>query len=219
MSNSRAQSALPGNDEVLACAADEFARKGLAGARVDTIAQAAGINKATLYYRIGDKQALYEAVIERELGGMASRAEQAVATCSGPVAQLRAFIDAIAASLGCAAPILLREIASGGETMPDIAVDHMGRLVALLRGILTTGVSSGLFREVNPFIIHMMIVGGLNLYACNEPLRLRAATRNPDKVDADHFIPIEQAASAMHDYVVAALRPLDSTPDHKGLKV
>jgi len=35
---------------ILEAARDEFAEKGFAGARVDTIARRAGVNKATLYY-------------------------------------------------------------------------------------------------------------------------------------------------------------------------
>ncbi len=195
------------NDQLLAVAAEEFARKGLAGARVDAIAAAAGLNKATLYYRIGDKQALYEAVFERELGGLIRETEAAVGTAVGAKAQLRAFIGAVAASLGCAAPLLLREVADGGSGIPDHALDHMGKLVGLLRQILEAGAASGEFRPVNPFVIHMMIVGGLNLYAANAPIRERVAARHPQGVSAAHFITLEQAAGMMYDYILGALRP------------
>ena len=42
----------------------EFAREGLAGARVDAIAEAAGVNKALLYYYFHDKETLYGAILE-----------------------------------------------------------------------------------------------------------------------------------------------------------
>ena len=49
---------------ILAAAADAFAQAGLAGARTDAIAAAAGVNKAMLYYYFRSKQQLFEAVVE-----------------------------------------------------------------------------------------------------------------------------------------------------------
>ncbi|MCD6588326.1 MAG: helix-turn-helix transcriptional regulator, partial [Candidatus Fermentibacteraceae bacterium] len=51
-----------GEKSILDAAAEEFAEKGFSGARVDEIARRAGINKAMLYYRIGDKEELYRRV-------------------------------------------------------------------------------------------------------------------------------------------------------------
>ncbi len=50
---------------ILAAAEAEFAEKGPAGARVDEIAAAACINKRMLYAYFGNKEALYEAVLEQ----------------------------------------------------------------------------------------------------------------------------------------------------------
>jgi TetR/AcrR family transcriptional regulator len=55
---------------ILAAAEAEFASKGLAGARVDVIAEQAGANKRMLYYYFGSKDDLYLAVLERAYGGM-----------------------------------------------------------------------------------------------------------------------------------------------------
>lgn len=44
----------------------EFARYGIAGARVDRIAAAAGLNKNLIYVYFGNKEALFRAVISRE---------------------------------------------------------------------------------------------------------------------------------------------------------
>lgn len=44
----------------------EFARYGIAGARVDRIAAAAGLNKNLIYIYFGNKEALFRAVIMRE---------------------------------------------------------------------------------------------------------------------------------------------------------
>jgi TetR/AcrR family transcriptional regulator len=49
---------------ILIAAETEFANAGRAGARIDAIAAAAGVNKALLYYYFKSKDGLYEAVIE-----------------------------------------------------------------------------------------------------------------------------------------------------------
>jgi TetR/AcrR family transcriptional regulator len=51
-------------EALLKAARHEFARKGLAGARVDEIARRAGVNKQLVYHHFGDKDALYLAVLE-----------------------------------------------------------------------------------------------------------------------------------------------------------
>jgi TetR/AcrR family transcriptional regulator len=48
---------------VLAAALREFAQLGLAGARVDRIAQRAGVNKQALYYHYGSKEDLFRATL------------------------------------------------------------------------------------------------------------------------------------------------------------
>jgi AcrR family transcriptional regulator len=49
---------------ILAAAVDEFTERGYEGARVDNIADRAGVNKRMLYHYFGNKQALYVAVLE-----------------------------------------------------------------------------------------------------------------------------------------------------------
>jgi TetR/AcrR family transcriptional regulator len=57
-------------EKILDAALAEFAERGLAGARVDAIALRAGINKRFLYKYVGNKQALWLAVLERVYAGM-----------------------------------------------------------------------------------------------------------------------------------------------------
>jgi AcrR family transcriptional regulator len=50
---------------LLDAAEEEFAARGIAGARVDRIAHAAGSNKAQIYHYFGSKDALFDAVFDR----------------------------------------------------------------------------------------------------------------------------------------------------------
>jgi AcrR family transcriptional regulator len=50
--------------DILAVATEEFASKGLSGARIDEIAERMATSKRTIYYHFGGKEGLYLAVLE-----------------------------------------------------------------------------------------------------------------------------------------------------------
>jgi AcrR family transcriptional regulator len=56
---------------LLSAATEEFSEYGLAGARIDRIAERAGANKRLLYVYFGDKDALFDAVLRRQIGMLA----------------------------------------------------------------------------------------------------------------------------------------------------
>ena len=86
---------------ILDAALREFSSLGLAGARMDQIAAAAGVNKALLYYHFDSKENLYLAVLE----AVASRARDATMQ------------------------VFLRE-ASPGERVLRTALNHFDRILA-----------------------------------------------------------------------------------------
>lgn len=198
-------------DAILDAVTGVFAEKGYNGARVDELAQAAGVNKATLYYQIGDKEALYHAVLEREFRHIADTIEQAVMASEDCEAQIRNFIFAFAARIsesGHIAQLMLREIVSGGSHLPDTALAQMGRVLNHLTNALHKGVEQQRFRPVNVFMLHMMIVGSLNLYAVNEPIRRRVFASNAALSDNSHSIAISvnNAGDEIADLILAAIR-------------
>jgi AcrR family transcriptional regulator len=62
-------------DRILRAATAEFAAHGLAGARVDRIASAAGVNKERIYAHIGDKVVLFSAVVEANMADLARQVQ------------------------------------------------------------------------------------------------------------------------------------------------
>ncbi|MGN7798156.1 TetR family transcriptional regulator [Leifsonia sp. 22587] len=56
---------------LLEASAEEFARHGVGGARVDRIADRAEVNKASIYSYIGNKDDLFEATLQSKLGELA----------------------------------------------------------------------------------------------------------------------------------------------------
>ena len=85
---------------ILDAALSEFAANGLAGARTEQIAQAAGVNKALLYYYFESKEKLYSAALEMVSARVRDRSMA----------------------------VFLRE-ASPGERMLRAALDHFDRIL------------------------------------------------------------------------------------------
>lgn len=69
--SSRPRDSAATKELLLAAATTEFAEHGLAGARIDRIAERAGANKRLLYVYFGDKEQLFDAVLRRQIGELA----------------------------------------------------------------------------------------------------------------------------------------------------
>ncbi len=78
--------------KVLAAARKAFARNGLAGARVDAIAEASGANKRMIYYYFTDKEGLFLAVLE-EIYAELCAASDALDLIAPPDIALTRYID------------------------------------------------------------------------------------------------------------------------------
>ena len=62
-------------ERILSAALQEFAANGFAGARVDTIARRAAINKRMLYHYFGNKEHLFREVLHRKIAERQASAE------------------------------------------------------------------------------------------------------------------------------------------------
>jgi AcrR family transcriptional regulator len=78
---------------LLAAAEIEFSTKGLAGARVDVIADQAAANKRMLYYYFGSKEELYLAVLERAYGAMRKAERELNLTNLAPLVAIRTLVE------------------------------------------------------------------------------------------------------------------------------
>ena len=68
---------------ILNAAEPIFAERGLAGARIDAIARAAGVNKALIYYYFKSKDALYLAIVERHMKEFSTQALELLSSDRG----------------------------------------------------------------------------------------------------------------------------------------
>jgi AcrR family transcriptional regulator len=161
-------------EKILTAARAVFAENGYSGAHVDEIAERAGVNKATLYYQIGDKDTLYANVIHQVIGNAAQGIAHAVAKVDHPEEKLKVYINCIAANVDKnpeLPSIMMREIAADGAHLPRVVVEDIVAVLTILVGILDEGRKKRIFVEVVPFFIHMMIVGTILFYKKALPIK------------------------------------------------
>ncbi|MGK7346545.1 MAG: TetR/AcrR family transcriptional regulator [Candidatus Nitrospinota bacterium M3_3B_026] len=191
-----AEKAIAVADHIIEAAAGEFAAKGFAGARVDEIARLAGVNKAAIYYHVGDKEALYKAALKRVAGPIAERVGRLRQEGGAADEKLRALIGVIAENILSSeffSPIILREIASGGASAPKDILELMGKIISSVRSVLAEGEAEGRFRRVDPLVTHLMIVGGLNFLAARSHVFRKIKSEGFMEGD----LPVEQSAGAI----------------------
>ena len=134
------------------------------------------MNKATLYYQIGDKDTLFANVIHQVIGNAAQGIAHAVAKVDQPEEKLKVYINCIAANVDKnpeLPSIMMREVAADGAHLPRVVVEDIVAVLTILAGILEEGRKKGIFVEVGPFLIHMMIVGTILFYKKALPIKDR----------------------------------------------
>jgi AcrR family transcriptional regulator len=175
-------------ERIIQAAKDVFAEQGFAGARVDEIASRAGVNKAALYYHIGDKQALYAEVLHDVIGATAARLSKDIAAQTDPEQKLRAYIRSFAAALDANPQmprIMMREIASDGVNLPQVFFDDIALILQSVVGIIDEGAKAGVFVKTVPVLVHTMTVGALIFSKLIGPMvmshpRIREAVKDMD---------------------------------------
>jgi AcrR family transcriptional regulator len=177
-------SAAAPRDQILAAATTVFAEVGFAGARVDEIADRAGVNKAMLYYHVGNKRALYDAVLRMVLAHVRAVLAEVIASSDDPAERLHAIARGIAtfAETDPDLPaILFREVATGGKNLEDDLLRELAQIFATVRGIYDQGAESGAFQRADPLVAHFIFVGSLFFLVGSKPLRgrLRALMNLP----------------------------------------
>ena len=180
---------------MLAAAATAFAARGFAGTSVDRIADAARLNKAMIYYHFHSKAGLYREILRDMFAAVRAGVRAVAASELTPADKIRQFIDTFATE--CEArphfpPIWFREIAEGGPHLDEATLGDMTGVVKALGSIIEEGVRAGVFRPINPLLVHAGIIGPVLLFFASAGIRRRieragvrgAATLTRDEVVA-----------------------------------
>lgn len=159
--------------KILAAAELAFAREGLAGARTDAIAAAAGVNKALLYYYFRDKEKLYEAVMEEHLREFNERA-LAILTAPGSARTLllryvNLHFDHISEHHRHA-PLFQQLITKGSPSAERLFRKFIGPRAEALQKLLVRGMKAGEFRKADPFHTAFSLAALIVFYFSAAPL-------------------------------------------------
>lgn len=158
---------------ILAAARDEFAEHGLGGARMDRIAERAGLNKRLIYYYFADKDRLFQAVLEQAY--LQIREEERKLNLLGlkPAEALRRLVE-FTWNYYLAHPeflsLLNSENLQAARHLQDSeqAREMNSPLIATLGEILERGRKEGSFRGgVDPLQLYVSIAGLSYFYLSN----------------------------------------------------
>ncbi len=194
--------------KLLAAARLEFARNGLAGARVDDIAARAGVNKQLVYHYFGDKDALYFAVLQWMYHEIRDYEQKLCLDGLNPDQTLRKLILSTFDYL-----VLHPDFVSilNDENRNDAAhVRNLERFseigVSLLRlfsRTLNRGVRDGLFRRgVNPEQLYISIAALSYFYVSGRPTLSVMLGK-----DLSSKAALRQRRRHIVDFVMKSLRP------------
>jgi TetR/AcrR family transcriptional regulator len=163
---------------ILKAAEHIYAESGLAGARTDAIAVAAGVNKALLYYYFKSKEGLYQAVVGSQLQEFQQRTREILSAegAAGPI--LMRYVSYHFDFIGTHPNyprIFQRMMMEGDRVLERTIREHSIPLKKLLMAVLERGMKSGEFRRVDKG--HAIIsIAGLAVHYFNIAPAIRLVT-------------------------------------------
>jgi AcrR family transcriptional regulator len=167
-------------ERILEASGPIFAREGFAGASTRALALAAGVNIATLAYHFGDKQGLYDALVDRTYGRMLE-----VELDAGPgdrAEQLRSLVRGLyrfARAHQVELRVLLRHVLDSRTLPPSVRERWLAPLLAKVGSALAPlGIPLDPPRLTSLLSLNHLLVR----YAISDPgdLALFAADGDPD---------------------------------------
>ena len=148
---------------IMAVAMAEFAEKGLAGARIDEIADATNTSKRMIYYYFGSKEGLYLAVLEESYRRMREIEGQLNLDDLEPEAALRRLVEFTFdhhASNEVYIRLVVSENMNRGQYLAQSKTIQQLNVPAIsaIHKLYERGVASGVFRPgLDPIDIHASI--------------------------------------------------------------
>jgi AcrR family transcriptional regulator len=158
---------------ILNAAEVEFANKGLAGARVDVIADQAGANKRMLYYYFGSKEDLYLAVLERAYIAMRQTERELNLTHLKPLEAIQRLVEFkfdYCQAHPLMIPLLAGENVLGAKYLKRSRKlrDMNLSLVEVIRKMLDAGVAEGTIRAgIDPLHLYLSMSAESYFYFSN----------------------------------------------------
>lgn len=162
-------------EALLQAGAALFADRGFDGVSIEDVAGRAGVNKALISYHFGGKRALYVAILESAFASMAERLHATERDAVDARHALHVFLEAFAQTTRERPgfpTLFVREVLSSG--IEPSVVPHLLDIIGVSRRLAARGAREGLFRQVDPLLLHFGLVGSLAFFFATEPARQRA---------------------------------------------
>ncbi len=167
---------------ILEAAGRIFAERGLSGARTEAIAEAAGVNKALLYYYFPSKDALYSAVLDEELTGF-HRAAHSILSQEGPAAPiLLEYVERHFDFIGAHphyARLFQRMMLTGDAVGQRLVAERLIPVAHALGALLQRGMRAGEFRRFDPSHTAISLVALTVFYFSAAPVIRMVSGRDP----------------------------------------
>jgi len=150
--------------EIVEAALDVFAERGFSGARLEDIAQRAGVTKGTIYLYFAGKEELFEAVVRQTLVASIARGQATFREFEGPTPELLRIVltgwwHRVVRTKAAA---LVKLICAEASNFPALAQFYFDNVIdpgrRLQWRIIERGIARGEFRPVNVEHTVMFIV-------------------------------------------------------------
>jgi TetR/AcrR family transcriptional regulator len=192
---------------ILHAAAREFAAFGVAGARTDSIAREAGVNKALLYYYFKDKETLYGSVLDDAFAGLKTAVFKVLNSDLPAGEKIMAYAGAyfdFIASNQLYPRLMQREMMRAREGQSQhiekAIKTHIQPIFARVSEVLREGIAKGEFRAVNPVHFVPSMVAIIVFYFSSAPMMQKIVGFNPLTPER-----IAERRAAVLDFISAAL--------------
>ena len=167
---------------ILEAARGEFAHHGFSAARLQDIAERAGIKHPTLLYHFGTKERLYAAVIEQAMLDWAAMTSLAVSAAPVGFERVAALVNAgmeFFATHHDFVVIWRREAIEGGGRLEDAMASHMRPFLDRAIAFLQREVAAGRLREHDPIELMQLVYGAVSTYFSDAGFRARLSGSDP----------------------------------------
>ncbi len=179
----------------------EFAERGFDGARLQDIAERAGLRHPTLLYYFSSKEGLYAAVIENVVADWAGDIQGAIENKLDGFDQMARLIEMAFSFFEHHQDFVLivrREAIEGGGRLADAIAEFLRPFLERSIAFLEREIAAGRLRPHDPFEVMQLCYGTVSTYFSDA--RFRAELTGED--------PMSPEAVARHrDALIALLRP------------
>jgi len=151
--------------KILDAARDVFADTGFRGGTIGAIANAAGVNRALIYYYFDSKEDIYRALLENGLAAFHDLFAQLPPEDAPVRERLHAFVRpyiGLCFDAGGLSRMVRRELVAA-----DVGIDMVAApfrdILQRLAGILAAGIDSGQLRPIDPMAAAWSLLGMMNI--------------------------------------------------------